>query len=134
MLANKLRSGRASNAVSITDKNVNGMGFGTQTVAYRLSNTGLVQKVHNSVPTTLETWLVSGAASSYEVRVTDNTGNLTSGTTGSWLSLATTREWEISESGSGVTTSTNLTVEIRMAASPFTVLDTAYVDITVTVF
>lgn len=38
------------------------------------------------------TWLLSGSASSYEVRLTLTSGTI-SGTTGTWLSLGTSRTW-----------------------------------------
>ncbi len=40
------------------------------------------------------TWLLSGAASDYDVRFTVTSGAINNGgTTGSWLSLGTTRSW-----------------------------------------
>ena len=120
--------------VSITGRTLNAMGAGTVTEVYQLTNTGLARQVENGVPSTLETWLLSGAVADYEVRVTDLDGNLTSGTTGSWLGLGTTREWGITESTSGASVTTHLTVEIRLAASPFTVLDTETVTLGVFVF
>lgn len=52
--------------------------------AYILNPSGL----ESSDPSGLSnTWLLSGAASAYEVRATLNSGSVSSGTTGSWLSM-----------------------------------------------
>lgn len=42
------------------------------------------------------TWLINGAAANYDIKVTLNSGTLTSGTTGSWLNLGTSRSWQTS--------------------------------------
>lgn len=63
-------------------------------------------------------WITPKAAagSSYEVRVTVNSGSLSSGTSGSWLSLGLTRTWSVAVSGGGEA-SANITIEIRKASS-----------------
>lgn len=135
MLAGKLR-GKTGSAVgvSITTRTITALGAGAQTITYRLTTGGLCNKIETGVTTLLETWLLSGASSSYEVRVTDLDANLTAGVTGTWLPLSTTREWSITENVSGASVSTRLTVEIRMAATPFTVLDTETVTLNVFIF
>jgi len=62
-------------------------------------------------------WIIPKAAAgaNYEVRVTVNSGSLTSGTTGSWLSLGSTRSWTAYVLSGGGTVSANITVEIRRA-------------------
>jgi hypothetical protein len=63
-------------------------------------------------------WLLSGLNSAYEVQVTVNSGALTTGTTGSWMALSTTRNWTCVDTTDGTSTTTaNLTVEIRDAVS-----------------
>lgn len=61
----------------------------------------------------------------FEVRATLVSGSLTTGTTGSWLNLGTTRTWTVSRSGEGVSAAV-LTIEIRLASSGV-VQDTATV-------
>lgn len=132
MLANKLRAKviGSGQAVSITNRNISLFNLGSASVTYQLTSTGLARKSENGSYTTLETWLNTGLSSDYEVRATLSSGDaLFSGTTGSWLNLATSREWEQAAS-SGDPFSSTLTVEIRMAASPFTVLDTATITLT----
>jgi hypothetical protein len=70
------------------------------------------------------TWQSGGAASDYEARLTTVSGTLSSGdATGSWLGLGTTRNWTRNETRNGFFSSLYTgTLEVRMAASPFTVL------------
>jgi hypothetical protein len=79
-------------------------------------------------------WLSAGSASDYDIRVTPLTGTFSSGSasTGTWLNLGTTRSWNVAKLVVGSKTCT-ATYEIRMAASPFTVLGTATISITATV-
>lgn len=49
----------------------------------------------------------------YEVRATVLSGSLTSGTTGSWLNLGTTRSWYVFRGGGPGTTSCVLFIEVR---------------------
>jgi len=122
-------------AVSISDRSVNVLGFGSQIAAYRLLNTGAVQKGENGVYSTIGTWLNTTTAADYDVRITETGGEgLTSGTTGSWLSLGTNYEWAREEVASGFSSSAEFLVEIRMAVSPFTVLDSANITLNTTSF
>lgn len=73
-------------------------------------------------------WRVSGASADYQVRATLQSGSITSGTTGSWLSLSTGREWSISQTSFG-TGSATLLIEIRDAVT-LAVLDSATVTLT----
>ena len=129
-------SGGGVGSVSITDQTLNAAGAGSQTVSYLASNTGVIQRGRNGVYNTLETWKLSGAAADYEIRVTETGGSgLTGGSAiGSWLSLGTTREWELTETLSGFSTTTEFTVEIRIAAPPNTVLDSAAITLNAIVF
>lgn len=99
---------------------------------YQLTNAGVVNSITVSGGTTqLDTWItpVGAAGSNYEVRATDNgPDGVSSGTTGSWLSLGTTRSWTRTRTVVG-SSSTNLTIEIRHAVS-LVVLDTASIDLT----
>jgi hypothetical protein len=78
------------------------------------------------------TWMQGGASSEYEARMTMVSGSFSSGSgAGTWLNLGTTRSWTRNESRNGFFTSTaTATLEVRMAASPFTVLDTCTVTLT----
>jgi hypothetical protein len=77
----------------------------------------------------------SANASDYDVRFTLNSGTLNSGTTGTWLQLDTTRvivAYRTPPEGFG-TSDQNITVEIRLHASPFTVLATGTVEMNETI-
>lgn len=136
MVAGGSGSGGGGGSVSISDYTVNAFGVGTQTASYRLNTSGIVQRGKNAVYATLETWKLSGSASDYEARVTETGGvGLTGGSaTSTWLDLGTTREWELQETGSGSSSETYFTVEIRQAAPPNTVLDSASITLSAVVF
>lgn len=73
-------------------------------------------------------WKLSGASSSFEARMSVVSGTIAGATTGSWLSLSTTRQWTcVKSSGTGSNFAVG-TLEIRMAASPFTVFATATIS------
>lgn len=102
-------------------------------VKYQLTSGGLEQYDDMAGYTTFNTWLLSGSASSYDVRATVVSGSVTSGTTGSWLNLGTTREWtrqntlDIESSQQVV-----LTIELSLAGAA-TPIDSATVTLTATV-
>lgn len=118
-----------SGAVSITDRTFGATGAGDQTATYRLNSSGIVERGINASYTTLETWLLGGSAADYETRATLVSGVITSGTLSTWLSLSTTEKWSVFATAGG-SQSAVLTIEIRLAASPFTVLDSATITIT----
>lgn len=99
------------------------------TAAYKLDNDGIAyyKGPATSYTAISGTWLLSGAVADYEARATIVSGTLTSGTTGSWLSLATDREW-VRTSLSGYAQCV-LTVEIRNATT-LEVLDAATITLT----
>ena len=78
--------------------------------AYTLANTG---QVILGVATFYENWIdPQFVMSDYEARATLTAGALTNGTTGSWLNLGTSRQWDVERSSLG-TNSATLTMEIR---------------------
>lgn len=104
----------------------------TVTSTYELNSAGTV--VFSANPAAIsppagvfETWLVVGTAGLYEARVTVTSGSLTSGTTGTWLALSTSRQWEVSRATTG-SSNVTFTLEIRRA-SDGTVLDTATITL-----
>lgn len=75
-------------------------------------------------------WVIpNGSASLYEVRATLNSGAVTTGTTGSFLSLGTTRTWTVTRATVGVSAA-NLTIDIRRIGGG-TILATAVVVLSV---
>ena len=80
------------------------------------------------------TWQSGGSASDYEARWTTTSGTLSGGTAGSWLGLGTSRSWSRNRTDNTAGTNTCVgTLEIRMAASPNTVLSTSTVTLEATV-
>lgn len=94
---------------------------------YRLNTNGNAEEYTSTAGTysTLEVWRLQGASSDYEVRATVNSGAVSSGTTGSWLSLSSSQSWGRTRLAIGVST-VDLTIEIRRA-SDGVVLDSANV-------
>lgn len=87
--------------------------------AYQLLNTGVCQRVTNSGTTFIQNWISpQSGMSGYEVRATvaSGSGGTLNGTTGSWLSLGTSRTWELTESANTLATRV-LTIEIRNATT-----------------
>lgn len=77
-------------------------------------------------PTT-GTWMNSGSASDYEVRLTQTGGSTITGESlSTWLACSTERNWYLTSAE--FDKSATATLEIRMAASPFTVLATSTVN------
>lgn len=96
---------------------------------YRVESGGLEASNDGTGWSTIGTWLFSGAASDYEVRFTVTAGSTPTGSaTSTWLNMGTTRFWAITDTTTiGGAVTCTATVEVRLAASPFTVLDTASV-------
>lgn len=81
---------------------------------YSLTNAGL----ETASGRANNTWLVSGAVGDYEARATVTSGALTSGTTGAWLNLGTTRSWNLTRTSDVVGTDTaTMTIEVRVVAT-----------------
>lgn len=75
-------------------------------------------------------WLnAAGAVANYEARATVLSGTLSSGTTGAWLNLATSRSWTLTKGGgSAGIVNASFTLEIRDATT-LAVLATATIDL-----
>ena len=99
------------------------------TAQYLLNSDGRAQKVENSSTSDISgEWLVAGANSDFEVYATVDSGTLTSGPTGSWVSLSTSRVWTLTRGTVGLS-SVDLTIEIRRA-SDAVVVDSATITLT----
>lgn len=90
----------------------------TATASFALNSSGTYTCLGSIKPAD-GTWLKGiGTGGGYEARLTVTSGSFTTGTTGSWLSLGTTRQWTFSQLtvGSG---SAAGTLEIRDPDSGF---------------
>lgn len=106
----------------------------TAGVGYRLTSGGKEQGGIGTASSILYSdigdWVIpNGNANLYEARATLNSGAVSSGTTGSWLALSSTQTWTVTRSVVGTSTA-NLTIEIRLAGGPGTILASATVDMT----
>lgn len=97
----------------------------TSTVSYALQSDSL-EVGTAGVGAFSRTYQTGGSASAYDVRATVTSGALTSGTTGAWLNLGTTRTWTCSTVG-GVE-SADLLIEVRDATT-LVVVDSATVSL-----
>jgi hypothetical protein len=106
----------------------------TAGAGYQLTSGGKEQSGTGSsggvIYTNIGDWVLpNGNASLYEVRATLTSGALSSGTTGSWLALSTTRTWEVSRASLGMSNA-NLTIEIRLTGGSGTILASTLVGLT----
>jgi hypothetical protein len=90
----------------------------TAVAKYRLVNTGRIEATSgDNTLLDLGAWLDPGAtANEYECRATVFSGSLTSGTTGSWLNLGTTREWSLTGPAFSGQQTCLMTLQIRRAS------------------
>lgn len=116
--------------VNITDQYISDVGsFVRATAGYRLNSSGIAESIVDVTYTTLETWLLSGAASDCEVRVTLSLGTLSSGTTDTWQNLGTSRSWTVVAGNYYPEfAEAEIVVEIRNATT-LTILDTATINL-----
>lgn len=101
---------------------------GTGTARYRLYSNGQAYRtnINGTIVSINGEWLLAGAASNYEVYASwTGTAGFATGTTGSWISLGTDREWTLS--GTNTNVSRTLNVQIRLASTS-TVIDSAAID------
>ena len=90
---------------------------------------GSYVKVIGAVETSFGAWVTpQSAASQFEIKATLDSGSVTSGTTGSWLSFPQT--WTVTRTTAGTTTA-GLTIEIRRTSGG-SALDSAAFNIEAT--
>lgn len=118
--------GAPSSTAAFTDASVadsQPIGAGSASASYRITNGGIVQTGLSGTYSFYETWCnPTSAAADFEVFATLTSGTLSSGTTGSWLGLGTTRTWTRNRTTVGVSSAV-LTMDVRRVGTT-TVLDT----------
>lgn len=105
--------------ISLSGVAVSSVGSGSQTATYTLESDGdVVTATTPGGSVDAGDWIDprASAPSDYEVRATLNFGTLSSGTTGSWLALSTSRSWTLQQIIVGVADQVELTIEIRKGA------------------
>lgn len=122
--------GTSNVVISITDQTITDASGGilSATAGYRLTSGGFAQSQIGVLFTNIEQWCTpTSEASNYEVLVTVTSGSLSSGTSGSWLALSSTRTWTRTASP-GNTETCVFTAEIRRIGTT-TVLDSATITL-----
>lgn len=98
--------GTTAVVVSVPDDAIYAFRLGssvTATASFALNNNGTRSQTVNTTTTTIGDWVTpTNQAANYEVFATLSSGALTSGTTGSWLALTSTRSWTVSRSPAGI--------------------------------
>jgi hypothetical protein len=92
----------------------------------RVTTDGFMYTLRGTSYVQIEQWLLGGTVAEMECRWTNTSGTLSSGTAGSWLPCSSNQEFSVAYTPNtpGSTACTG-TLEIRMAASPNTVLASA---------
>ena len=108
-------------SVVISSRNIIGSSVSPSacSATLQLTNTGILNTIASGVGTIpiAGEWLVgSDSGASFEAFVTVTAGTLTSGTTGSWVSLGTTVSWTKTQASIGTSTVT-FTIQIRETAT-----------------
>lgn len=124
------RSVFAAEAISLTDQSATAttLDGSTATAVYMLANDGNIMATFGSnAVIDVGDWITPQTnMANFECRVDMTSGSLSSGTTGAWQSLSTSRSWSLvrpNVSGAGISSATG-TVQIRRA-SDATVMATA---------
>lgn len=92
------------------------------TAGVNLTSSGNQQDNINGSTTTTNSWVSGDSPANYDVFATLNSGALTSGTTGAWLNLGTTRAWAVQRTSNvGGTNSANITLQLRPAGGGATI-------------
>jgi hypothetical protein len=124
--------GSAGYLVQLANASVSDNNIGAAAAGYELQNDGdIIESTSIGGTIDLGDWITpkTAAPGSFECRATVVSGSLSSGTTGAWLALSTSRTWSVTRATSG-TSSCQLTIEIRLGT---TVLASATVMISATV-
>ncbi len=118
--------------VRIADGTYSNSGISPTYAWYILKTNGTVDVRNGTTP---PNWLLYGTVGEYEARATLVSGT-DPGNTGSWLSLASERNWGLVatsfNTAAGVPVVCSVLIEIRKAAAPYTVLDSATINLSAT--
>ena len=120
ILAAYLATLGSSPTVSISNLLVVAIGFSTQTASYTLQADGDIISA-GTIVVDQGDWIVPKSAASgvYETRATVVSGSLTTGVTGTWLSLDSDRTWSLVRNSVG-SSQCVLTIEIRKGTTVLT--------------
>jgi hypothetical protein len=115
-------------ALAITIENRSVSYVGGTPAEYHLNSDGNIYIRQSSVLTNIGPWITNAAfVGLFECRATVLSGSLTSGTTGAWQSLSTTRSWTRG-AASGTNQFCSFTLEVRNASTA-AVVDSATIQL-----
>ena len=116
--------GKSAATVNFINQYIASNQSGPATAGYRVNSNGFDYENVQNVYSALTQWATpTSIASNYEVFATLNSGSLTTGTTGSWLSVSTNPTWTRSNGAIGTIVFVNMTIQVR-AIGTTTILDT----------
>lgn len=117
----------------LASADLNGGGAGAATITYSLTSGGNITATDGVGATDLGKWLANALPADYEVFCSaSGLGGSFSGTTGSWINMASGASWSLSTpDGNYSEYNRTLTLELRKVGTT-TVLATATVDMTLT--
>lgn len=104
------------------------------TAGVKVDSDGYLYTLVGSTYTQRELWLLGGTAAEFDCRWTNTAGAITAGTAGTWQTCASDQGFNLAySSDTPGTSSCTGTLEIRMAASPNTVMASASYTLNATV-
>lgn len=89
----------------------------TNTSSFSLKSDGTLAATNGGAESTQYTYMLTGFASQVEAKVDPISGTYSTGTTGTWLNLGTTRQWTLNWPGGMASVNCQSTVTIRDAAT-----------------
>lgn len=114
----------SADKLTLTSRTVDDtVGQSTASAQYQLTTGGIAQSITiNGGTVTLENWVVPATSSSrYEVFATLIAGTLTTGTTGTWQALTSTRGWSRNRTTVGTNTAI-INLAIRLVGTTTTLV------------
>ena len=117
LLAGAAAGSKLNPAVNGASYSLNAFAFDPQAATASLEVNTNGDLILTGIVVSTVAWLLSGPSSSYEVQATVTSGTLTSGTTGSYLALSSSRTWSVVRSTLGTSDAT-ISVTIRKIAKP----------------
>lgn len=113
---------RGGGSAILNNAAVSSFGVGPRTAGWKIDTDGFVYTLKQAAYTARYQWTTDSPAN-FEVKATLVSGAVTTGTTGSWLSCSTDREWTVNSDASA-----SLTIEVRDSATAI-VLASCSVDL-----
>mgnify|MGYP003473790239 FL=1 len=113
---------RGGGSAILNNAAVSSVGVGSRTAGWKIDTDGFVYTLKQAAYTARYQWTTDSPAN-FEVKATLVSGAVTTGTTGSWLSCSTDREWTVISDASA-----SLTIEVRDSATAI-VLASCSVDL-----